>query len=160
MPRQSPQDGGFVTRRGWLKDSRAVGSRRKTAAFSLKQIWRAAPCAIRILRSKSPSFLQKTVILSSRRSPVPSPVLKGLLHISGVSWLDPSLTCSSRHQRVAAPREPAHRRDGRPDTPGAPAKQSRRASSLVCGHSRARRRANERLELPSLSPLCEVALSV
>ena len=58
---------------------------------SLKRISRAAPCTSRILRSKSPRFLQKPVILSSRRSRVLSPVLKGLLPVSGVPWLDPSM---------------------------------------------------------------------
>src|ERR1035438_494370 len=82
-----PAGRGFLARRGWFKDSRAVGSRRRTASCSLKRIWRS--CALRdshssqqITEFPSESF-RRQVILSSRRSRVLSPVLAGADPIAG-----------------------------------------------------------------------------
>ena len=103
-----PAGRGFLARRGWFKDSRAVGSRRRTASCSLKRIWRAAPYAIRILRSKSPSFLQKTS--HSQQSPISRPLARSqraIAHFGRIlagpraCWISPALA-SARIRRLSS----------------------------------------------------------
>jgi hypothetical protein len=85
-----PAGRGFLARRGWFKDSRAVGSRRRTASCSLKRIWRS--CALRDSHSSQNhrvSFRRQ----ASQQSPISRPLARSQRAIAhfGRILLDPVL---------------------------------------------------------------------
>ena len=87
-----PAGRGFVARRGWFKDSRAVGSPAQDGIlFSEANL---ASCALRDSHSSQQITEFPSEDSHSQQSPISRPLVplsKGLLHISGVSWLEPQL---------------------------------------------------------------------